>query len=213
MNGWSSLYEYLASPLTPQWFLVIVGAVAAYYALRAFHAAKKQADAAETTLRTIQRPNVFCSKIDIIHFATDERPAITVHFFNQGGTPAVHSVFTVDFQLLPNTIQPSAPMCAATLNPNLQQGPYTVASGQSVCLPVAFHRVLTIQDSVAISHGAMVPWVYGAIIFFDTINKRQIVSYFIARYIVFGADWLHKRPNFPSDFWIFNDITNSTWGP
>src|SRR2546427_11778843 len=96
MNTWAEVNEYLANPLMPQWAVVVVAAIGLVYAYKAFRATKKQADestrqanAAEKMLQVIQRPNVFCSEIQIIHLVADERPAVIVHFINQGGTPAL----------------------------------------------------------------------------------------------------------------------------
>src|SRR5262249_49561358 len=107
----------------------------------AANAAQRSADVAEVSLRIRESPRVFCSAIDIDHVAVNERPVIIAHFLNQGGIPAERAVIAVGFQMFENPTQPSLQMCIGLLDdPNIRQGEFTIASGQEICLPIAYPR-------------------------------------------------------------------------
>ena len=150
-------------------------------------------------LQVIQRPNVFCSEIQIIHLVADERPAVIVHFINQGGTPALSVKLSAGLEFVTDQKQLSAWF------PQLStQGEFTVAAGSKTFLTIAYPRKLSKADIDDLLHSAKELWVFGGIEYFDPVNDRTVQTGYTARYIVFGPDWPHRRPDFPSDFWIFN---------
>src|ERR1700733_3378062 len=118
MNSLQDAYENLALPLTPQWAIVIVAAFAAYYALRAFHAArdqanhaKRQADAAEMQLAEIQRqskidnsPYVFFDRMSEYNFKDGEWPVVYLHYRNDGVTTAKNVYSKVSIKLGSDTL-------------------------------------------------------------------------------------------------------------
>jgi hypothetical protein len=210
-------------PLWSNWVLIVVtfGAVIAAFRtldqLRrqvgsnatAADAAKKSADVAETTMRLSHSPLVFCERIDIIHVAVGERPAIVVHFMNAGSSAATQCWLTVAFQFFDGPTGPIPDQCISTLDPKIgtRQGPFSIAGGQRIYLPVAKGSAITEEEMSAMNAGQKRLWAFGAGQFFDPIAQETIRFPYAARYIVFG--WDQPRPKFPSDFWIFNDFGTS----
>jgi hypothetical protein len=78
-------WDFLSSPLMPQWALVPVTAIAAVYAYRAFTQARRQADAADAMIRLTHRPriivrNVVIENIEKLNRSTSDRNLLDIDF-------------------------------------------------------------------------------------------------------------------------------------